>query len=470
MNKVSQPLIRVSKRMEISKKNKILLTLGAIFAAILISGILIACLGYNPFKFYAKVVSGPFSSLLYLRILVRTIVPLLVTSIGITLAFKMRFWNIGAEGQFIIGAFTAFTFGILIGDKLPSFIAIVIILLMGMLGAGIYGMLVAVLKVKFNTNETLMTLMLNYVALYFVTYFINNNVSFYVQSGNGIPTFKVLDKNVWLSEITMGKFSMDTSVFIAIILVVMIFIYFRYTKQGFQINVVGDSPNTAKYAGMKVGKIVVRTMFMSAAVIGLAGAMQILGGSTGHTMSINVTGGVGWTGIIIAWLAKLNPITILIATVLMSILECGSSIARTALGISDAVADIIQGIILFSIIAFDFFINYKVTFRKRKGLAAVAVIDENVKEENREMLELAVDNQVVILATEMPVEENAGVEEIKVTEDIKETEKVDSKENMAENISMPKKPTKPKTAVAPKKATKPKTVKKPTASKEGGKE
>lgn len=469
MNKVSQPLIRVSKRMEISKKNKILLTVGAVFAAILLSGILIACLGYNPFKFYAKVVSGPFSSLLYLRILVRTIVPLLVTSIGITLAFKMRFWNIGAEGQFIVGAFTAFTFGILIGDKLPSFIAIVIILLMGMLGAGIYGMFVAVLKVKFNTNETLMTLMLNYVALYFVTYFINNNVSFYVQSGNGIPTFKVLDKNVWLSELTMGKFSMDTSVFIAIILVVMIFIYFRYTKQGFQINVVGDSPNTAKYAGMKVGKIVVRTMFMSAAVVGLAGAMQILGGSTGHTMSINVTGGVGWTGIIIAWLAKLNPITILIATVLMSILECGTSIARTALGISDAVADIIQGIILFSIIAFDFFINYKVTFRKRKGLAAVAVVDENVKEENREMLELAVGNQEVAQTIDRPIEENTVVEEIKVAEEIEEIEKVESRENMAENISMPMKPPKPKTAVAPKKATKPKTSKKPSTSK-GGKE
>lgn len=467
MNKVSQPLIRVSKRMEINKKHKILLTVGAILAAILLSGILIACLGYNPFKFYAKVVSGPFSSLLYLRVLVRTIVPLLVTSIGITLAFKMRFWNIGAEGQFIIGAFTAFTFGILIGDKLPSFIAIVIILLMGMIGAGIYGVFVAVLKVKFNTNETLMTLMLNYVALYFVTYFINNNVPFYVQSGNGIPTFKILDKNVWLSEITMGKFSMDTSVFIALILVVMVFIYFRYTKQGFQINVVGDSPNTAKYAGMKVGKIVIRTMFLSAAVVGLAGAMQILGGSTGHTMSINITNGVGWTGIIIAWLAKLNPIAILIATVLMSILECGTSIARTALGISDSVADIIQGIILFSIIAFDFFINYKVTFRKRKEKSIASVsVDENLQEESKEMLELAVDNQEDIQIIDMPIEENT-VEEINV---IQVAENVESKETVADDISKPKRTPKPKTAVVSKKVSKPKTVKKPMASKEGGKE
>lgn len=467
MNKVSQPLIRVSKRMEINKKHKILLTVGAILAAILLSGILIACLGYNPFKFYAKVVSGPFSSLLYLRVLVRTIVPLLVTSIGITLAFKMRFWNIGAEGQFIIGAFTAFTFGILIGDKLPSFIAIVIILLMGMIGAGIYGVFVAVLKVKFNTNETLMTLMLNYVALYFVTYFINNNVPFYVQSGNGIPTFKILDKNVWLSEITMGKFSMDTSVFIALILVVMVFIYFRYTKQGFQINVVGDSPSTAKYAGMKVGKIVIRTMFLSAAVVGLAGAMQILGGSTGHTMSINITNGVGWTGIIIAWLAKLNPIAILIATVLMSILECGTSIARTALGISDSVADIIQGIILFSIIAFDFFINYKVTFRKRKEKSIASVsVDENLQEESKEMLELAVDNQEDIQIIDMPIEENT-VEEINV---IQVAENVESKETVADDISKPKRTPKPKTAATSKKVSKPKTVKKPAASKEGGKE
>ena len=357
------PLIKISKRQNLALGYKLLLTIGAILLSLVLGGILLACLGYNPVDFYVQMILGNFKNASYLKLMVRVLIPLLITSLGVSLAFKMRFWNIGAEGQFIVGALIAMTFSLLIGDSLPSPLGAIIIVLLGTLGGGLYALFVAVLKVKFGTNETLMTLMLNYVALYIASYTLKTD--FYAVQGQGVPAFKVIAESLWLTEINIGKFSFDTALFVAVALVVIMFVYFKQSKQGYELNVVGDSPNTAKYAGMKVKWIIVRTMFLSGAIIGLAGALKLCGSSAGHTFSANITGGVGWTSIIVAWLAKLNPIGILIASLLMSILERGCAFARTSLGISESMSDVLQGIILFTVLASDFFINYKVSFRKK---------------------------------------------------------------------------------------------------------
>lgn len=357
------PLIKISKRQNLALGYKLLLTIGAILLSLVLGGILLACLGYNPVDFYIQMILGNFKNSSYLKLMVRVLIPLLITSLGVSLAFKMRFWNIGAEGQFIVGALIAMTFSLLIGDSLPSPLGAIIIVLLGTLGGGLYALFVAVLKVKFGTNETLMTLMLNYVALYIASYTLKTD--FYAVQGQGVPAFKVIAESLWLTEINIGKFSFDTALFVAVALVVIMFVYFKQSKQGYELNVVGDSPNTAKYAGMKVKWIIVRTMFLSGAIIGMAGALKLCGSSAGHTFSANITGGVGWTSIIVAWLAKLNPIGILIASLLMSILERGCAFARTSLGISESMSDVLQGIILFTVLASDFFINYKVSFRKK---------------------------------------------------------------------------------------------------------
>lgn len=357
------PLIKISKRQNLALGYKLLLTIGAILLSLVLGGILLACLGYNPVDFYVQMILGNFKNSSYLKLMVRVLIPLLITSLGVSLAFKMRFWNIGAEGQFIVGALIAMTFSLLIGDSLPSPLGAIIIVLLGTLGGGLYALFVAVLKVKCGTNETLMTLMLNYVALYIASYTLKTD--FYAVQGQGVPAFKVIAESLWLTEINIGKFSFDTALFVAVALVVIMFVYFKQSKQGYELNVVGDSPNTAKYAGMKVKWIIVRTMFLSGAIIGMAGALKLCGSSAGHTFSANITGGVGWTSIIVAWLAKLNPIGILIASLLMSILERGCAFARTSLGISESMSDVLQGIILFTVLASDFFINYKVSFRKK---------------------------------------------------------------------------------------------------------
>lgn len=357
------PLIKISKRQNLALGYKLLLTVGAIFLALAIGGILLACLGYNPFEFYVQLIMGNFKNASYVKLLVRTLVPLLITSLGVSLAFKMRFWNIGGEGQFIVGAIIAMTFSLLIGDSLPSPLGAIIIVLSGALGGGVYALVVALLKVKFNTNETLMTLMLNYVAIYVASYMLKTD--FFAIQGQGVPSFKVIAEELWLTEINIGKFSFDTAVFIAVALVIILFVYFKQSKQGYELNVVGDSPNTAKYAGMKVKWIIVRTMFLSGAIIGMAGALKLCGSSAGHTFSANITGGVGWTAIIVAWLAKLNPVGIFIASLLMSILERGCDFTRTSMSMNSAISDVLQGIILFTVLACDFFTGYKVTFRKK---------------------------------------------------------------------------------------------------------
>lgn len=390
------PLIKISKRQNLALGYKLLLTVGAIFLALAIGGILLACLGYNPFEFYVQLLMGNFKNASYLKLLVRTLVPLLITSLGVSLAFKMRFWNIGGEGQFIVGAIIAMTFSLLIGDSLPSPLGAIIIVLLGALGGGVYALVVALLKVKFNTNETLMTLMLNYVAIYVASYMLKTD--FFAIQGQGVPSFKVIAEQLWLTEINIGKFSFDTAVFIAVALVIILFVYFRQSKQGYELNVVGDSPNTAKYAGMKVKWIIVRTMFLSGAIIGMAGALKLCGSSAGHTFSANITGGVGWTAIIVAWLAKLNPIGIFIASLLMSILERGCDFTRTSMSMNSAISDVLQGIILFTVLACDFFTGYKVTFRKKSKATVSASETQDAgteqSDENLSAAETAAQNVV----------------------------------------------------------------------------
>lgn len=181
------------------------------------------------------------------------------------------------------------------------------------------------------------------------------------------PDFKALPENGWLYEVNIGGLKIDISFFIAIILVVLASVYFNRTKHGYEISVVGDSRNTARYAGMSVNKIIVRTMFISAGIAGLAGMFQVAGSATSHTLADGISGNVGFTGITVAWLAKLNPIGIFIVSSLLGVLEKGTAVAESSFRISSAASEILQAIILFSVLAADFFIRYKVVFAGKKN-------------------------------------------------------------------------------------------------------
>ncbi len=368
--KHKEPFIHLIKRdaLPLAKTASIYFT--AVMIALLIGGLLVMMNGANPFSYYESILVGCFKNSINLNGLIRQIIPLTITSLGIAFAFKMKFWNVGGEGQFIAGAITATAVAHLFRNSdTSSIIVLLLMFIAGAIGGGIVGLIPAVLKVKFGTNETLLTLMLNYIVLYFFTY-LKKTHYFGQLNLQGVPNnrdFAQLSENARLPQVRLGDISFDISLIIALVLVVFCYIYFKKTKQGYEISIVGDSINTAKYAGMNVPKIIVRTMFMSAAFIGIAGMFQVSGIATSYRLSVGITSEVGWTGVIVAWLAKLNPVGILVTSVLMCILSKGSSVAESAFNISPAVSSILQGIILFTVLAADFFINYKIVLNIKKS-------------------------------------------------------------------------------------------------------
>ncbi len=364
--KKKPPLIRIAKRDELTGAKSLLFYSFAILLSLIMGGIFIAISGVNPFSYYATMFTGCFKNAIYLRGFLTIITPLLITSLGISLAFKMKFWNIGANGQFIMGAIFATGVGLLCADSVPRPITLILMLIAGMLGGGFFAFIPAYFKVKFSTNETLLTLMLNYVAFYFLSY-LKNTMFFRKIGADGQifrPDFKKLPENAWMYNIEIGGVVFDVSLIIALILVFVFFIYFKKSKQGYEISVIGDSQNTARYAGMNVKKIIFRTLFLSGAVVGLAGMFQASGLATSYTLADGITSDVGWTGITVAWLSKLNPIGILITSSLMGILQKGSAVAESAFKISSSASSVLQGIILFTVLATDFFTRYKIVLRK----------------------------------------------------------------------------------------------------------
>ena len=239
---------------------------------------------------------------------------------------------------------------------------VIVMFLAGAIGGGLWGLIPAWFKTRYDTNETLFTLMLNYIAL---------NVIVFLREGawrdpgsQGYAKIARFNKNAALDKV----FGIQFGWVIALILVVVIAVYLNRSKQGYEISVVGESQETARYAGMNVKKVVLRTMFLSGAVCGIGGMVQATGSDV--TLTTAVAGGVGFTAIIVAWLAQLNPPVILLVTFLFSVLEKGSSVVQSSFGLSSDCADVLQGIILFFILGCELFIRYQFVFRGKGGTRA----------------------------------------------------------------------------------------------------
>lgn len=342
--------IRISKRAEVGTKKAVLFRAISVAAAIIAGGLFILCIGYNPFSVYGTIIKGAFSTSMAFQATVKVMIPLLISSLGVTLAFKMKFWNIGAEGQIIAGAICASYFALFHAD-LPHFLLMIIMFVAGIIGGGLYGLIPAFFKAKFGTNETLFTLMLNYIALYVIVW-LRDGAWADPESG-GFPKIARFVSNAQLDKVG----GIQVGWIIGLILTVIVFIYLKYTKHGYEISVVSESHATARYAGMNPKKIMLRTMFFSGAVCGIAGMVQATGSDM--TLATSVAGGVGFTAIIVAWLAQLEPIAILIVSFLFSVLEKGSSVMQSTFGLSTYCADVLQGIILFFVLAGEFVIRYK---------------------------------------------------------------------------------------------------------------
>ena len=343
----------------------------AIAVALLAGAAVLMAIDANPFEYYYQMftmgtVGNRYAYMAIMNYL-KKFVPLVITSVALSLAFKMRFWNIGGEGQFIMGAIAASAVAFKLGPSLPMAATLIVMCVAAMLAAGAYGLVSGVLKVKFGTSETLLTLMMNYIAIYILSYIseAKKDWNFFLQKQSDRPVFESFSELASFPVIRLGeKFELNICVILAVLVGVIMFVYLRYTKQGYEISVVGDSVGTAKYAGMKVNKIILRTVFLSAALIGLAAAFKV---GTAGVLSTSITDDVGWTGIIVAWLSQLSTPVIFVVSALICVLQHGSTIAATSFSqVDSSFADMLQGVILFLILAADFFIRFRIV-RVKKG-------------------------------------------------------------------------------------------------------
>ena len=355
-----QSLFQISKRDTLPLGKALLIRGGILLLALVFCGLITTLLtGQNPISVYGTILSGAFGSSRRIGVTARNVAILLGISLAVTPAFKMRFWNIGAEGQTLIGCLATTACMITLGDKLPNAVLILVSLVAALLAGALWGFLPAFFKAKWNTNETLFTLMMNYIAMQLASYFI---IIWEVPKGAGkIGIINQSTRSGWLPEIGNAYL---LPILIVAVMTGLMYIYLQYSKHGYEIAVVGESQRTASYAGIKVERVIVRTMVLSGAICGLIGLLLTAG--TDHTLTTTIVGGRGFTAVMVSWMAKFNPIMMIFTSLLIVVLSRGASEISSVFGLNHSFADILTGIILFFIIGSEFFITYKVSLRKGK--------------------------------------------------------------------------------------------------------
>ena len=353
-----EPLVHLSKRSTIRPARSWIIRLCAVALGFLVCGLaaflLIEKLQQNPGRigdFYYAFIKGAFGTSRKFWKFLRSTSVLLCIALALTPAFRMRFWNTGGEGQTLVGVLGAIAVDFYLGGKIPEWLLLILMLAAALCCGAVWGLIPAVFKARWNTNETLFTLMMNYVATFLVAYFL----VIWVPNGSSS-----------LAKLQNGKLPSVGNDYLLIILIVLaltigLYVYLNYTKHGYEISVVGESVRTAQYVGIKVGKVIIRTMALSGMLCGLAGFLIAAG--MDQTITTESAGGQGFTAIMVSWLGKFNPLAMILTSALIQILNQGAAQISQDFDVSGALPSVIVGIILFFIIGSEFFINYQVHFR-----------------------------------------------------------------------------------------------------------
>ena len=354
-NKVKTPLFHIVKREPLPILPALGVRAAAVVAALIVSALVITLLSQqNPLGVYKSMFEGSFGSTVRVWNLLQNLAMLLCVSLVVTPAFKMKFWNIGAEGQVLISGLATIACMFFLGGKIPVPMLLLVMLGASILAGILWAVLPAISKALWNTNETLFTLMMNYIAIQLVAYFLKR----YVKSGSG-----VLEPMPQYGLPVIGDMNYLLSILIVLALTVIVYIYLKHSKQGYEISVVGESENTAKYVGINVKKVIIRTLLLSGAVCGIAGFLLVSG--TDHSIAKETVDSRGFTAIMVSWLAKFNPIYMILTSFLIVFLEKGATQISTTFDLNDSFAEILTGIIIFFIIGSEFFVNYTIKFRQK---------------------------------------------------------------------------------------------------------
>ena len=363
--KIREPLFHIARRPYISKVKAWCIRLVSLLLALLVCGILIYTMTkLNPVKVYGTMWEGAFGSARKSWNTIRDTMFLLCIGVGLAPAFKMRFWNIGAEGQILVGGIATAACMIYFGNSVPTPVLLIIMCIASAVAGAVWGLIPAIFKSRWGTNETLFTLMMNYVAIQLTSYFVS--IWENPKGSNSVGLINPSTKDGWFPEIFGQQYTLNVIIVLAV--VIFMFVYLRWSKQGYEIAVVGESENTAKYAGIKVSRVIMRTMAISGCICGIAGFIAVSGSS--HTISTETSGGKGFTAIIVAWLAKFNTVVMIMISLLLIFLERGASEIASRYDLNDYASQMLTGIILFFILGSEFFINYELHFRHKENADA----------------------------------------------------------------------------------------------------
>ncbi len=358
---MKEPKFTITRKDNETLVNKVIIKAVAIILSLLVSALFLYFVTkLDPISVYASMFKGAFGTSRRTWITVRDTALLLLIAVSLTPAFKMRFWNCGAEGQVLIGGLVTAALMIYYGDILPTPLLLLIMFVVSAICGALWAYLPALFKAKYNTNETLFTLMMNYVAIQLVEFFVDfwdkkqsHSVGIINMNSNGGWFFSIAGKQYLLNVI------------IILVISIVVYIYLKYSKHGFELSVVGESEATAKYAGINVKNTIIRTVLMSGGIAGIAGFVEVAGMS--HTISKQTAGGRGFTAIIVCWLAKFNIVTMTFISLLIVFLDKGASQIASDFGLNEYASSIITGIILFFILGSEFFVNYQINHHKKEA-------------------------------------------------------------------------------------------------------
>ncbi|RPH59649.1 MAG: ABC transporter permease, partial [Chloroflexi bacterium] len=338
-------------------------SLGAVIVALIFGGVIIAVVGGNPFATYAHIAGASFGSLGVLSDTLVKATPILFTALACSIAFRMKLWNIGAEGQFIMGAWGAGAVVLtpILPAETPTWVFIPVMILAGLALGAAWGFIPGYLKAKLNVNEIISSLMLNYIAISWVNFWV-----FGVWSEGGFQMSAKFPINAWLPRLLdmaetlpfMRGLTTHFGMVIGIVAAAILWFIIYRSKWGYEIRLIGDNSSAANYAGINISKNVILAMMVSGALAGLGGMSEITG--VVHRLQTSpLAAGYGFTGIIVAWLAKLNPLAAIIVSILFgALLLAGREIQPSG------IPKMIQGIILVCLIASDFLLRYRVRIVK----------------------------------------------------------------------------------------------------------
>ena len=356
--------ILFEKRLTRSRPAAVLVPIVSFVLALLFGGLILLAFGVNPLKAYQVMVQGSLGSGYALSETLVKAIPLMFTGLGVAIAFRMLFWNIGAEGQLAMGGIAAAFVALFVGDSIPGFLLITLMIIMAVLAGAVWALIPAALKAVLRVNEILTTLMMNYIAILLVEYLYLG--PWRDPAGYGFPGTAEFTRAAWLPRLT-GR--VHAGVFIAVLAAILVWFVLARTRWGYEIRVIGENPRAARYTGMNIGRNIVLVMLLSGGLAGLAGMAEVSG--IAHRLGQGLTVGLGYTAIIVAWLAALNPWGVLLVAFLMAALLVGGDQMQIAMQLPAAVAGVLQGAILFFVLGGSIFVNYRIRV-VRAGKSAVA--------------------------------------------------------------------------------------------------